>query len=122
MDQVGGKSRRMTIRAVYISGPYTVGDQAINVRNAMIAGTQLLEAGLLPFVPHLSHFWHMLSPRSWGQWIDYDLAWLNRCDVMLRLPGVSNGADLEEKEAKRLGIRVYHNLGLLIEEHGTRLR
>lgn len=95
---------------VYIAGPYTKGDVAVNVRNAMWAGQALLELGHSPYVPHLAHFWHLLCPGGWQQWIDLDLAWLQVCEAVLRLPGESVGADLEVKRASELGIPIYASL------------
>ncbi len=95
---------------VYIAGPYTNGDIAVNVRNAILAGQAVLERGHTPYVPHLIHFWHLLCPGPRQQWIDLDLAWLQVCEGVLRLPGESVGADLEVKRASELGIPIYASL------------
>lgn len=91
---------------VYVAGPYTKGDVAVNVRNAIFAGDALLKAGAVPFIPHLTHFWHLQCPGEYVQWIDYDLAFLPLCDAVLRLPGESHGADGETDAASRIGIPV----------------
>lgn len=92
---------------VYVAGPYTKGDVAVNVRQACLMGDLLLSEGYAPFIPHLTHFLHMLAPRAYEEWLAFDLEWLRTCDVVLRLPGESNGADKEVEEAKRLGMPVY---------------
>ncbi len=92
---------------VYVAGPYTNGDVAVNVRNAIQAGVQLLDAGHHPFIPHLSHFIHMQSPRPYEVWIALDNAFLPNCDALIRLPGKSSGADDEADLARELGITVY---------------
>ena len=51
------------IARIYIAGPYTNGDVAVNVRTAYEAANQLADLGFAPFVPHATHFWHMLFPR-----------------------------------------------------------
>lgn len=95
---------------VYIAGPITKGDVAANVRNAILAADAVRALGHIPFVPHLNHFWHMVAPRSYEDWLKIDMAWLRECDCVLRLPGESNGADLEVAEAVRLSIPVYYSI------------
>ena len=91
---------------VFISGPYTKGDVAQNVRAAIEAADLLLAQGYDPYVPHLTHFWHLLYPHDYEQWIALDLKWLSLCDLVVRLSGESVGADGETAEANRLGIPV----------------
>lgn len=103
---------------VYIAGPYTKGDAAINVREAILAGDAVFKSGHLPFIPRLTHFWHMVCPAPYEQWIAIDLEWLPCCDVLLRLPGVSSGADNEVTEAIRLGLPVFYSLAQFLSAHG----
>lgn len=98
------------MKTVYVSGPYTKGDVCVNVRDAVLAGDRILKAGFFPYVPHLTHFWHYLTPRPWQDWMALDLVWLAKCDAMLRLPGESKGADIEEAKALELGIPVFRSL------------
>jgi len=104
----------MAGKIVYIAGPYTKGDVAMNVREAIMYAKKLLENGFIPFVPHLSHFWDMIFPKDHDEWLEYDLQILSRCDIVLRIPGKSSGAKREIKEAKKLGIPVYDDLQELI--------
>lgn len=97
----------MSGKRVYIAGPYTLGDVAVNVRMAIAAGDELLAAGHWPYVPHLTHFWHMLYPRDWHDWIALDERYLLVCEAMVRLPGVSKGADHEAKLATTYGIPIF---------------
>lgn len=92
---------------VYVAGPYTKGDVAVNVRNAILAGQELIEAGHAPFIPHLSHFQHLLVPGPYEQWIALDLVWLEVCEALIRLPGESDGADAEVRRATMLSLPVY---------------
>jgi len=92
---------------IYIAGPYTKGDQAENVRNAIYAGSFIGNLGHFPFIPHLSHFWHMMIPENYEYWLRQDEEWLKCCDGLLRLPGESAGADREVELAKALGIPIY---------------
>lgn len=93
---------------VYIAGPYTKGDVAVNVARAIEAADMLLDAGHVPFCPHLTHFWHLHQSQPYQVWLDYDMEWLRVCDVVLRLDGESSGADKEVAEAEWLGKTVYY--------------
>lgn len=95
------------IARVYVAGPYTKGDVAINVRNAYEAANRLADLGFAPFVPHATHFWHMLFPRPYEFWLDLDAQFLPFCEAVLRLPGLSSGADKEVDLARTLGIPVF---------------
>ena len=107
------------MKRVYVAGPYTQGDVAQNVRAAYAAADRLANAGIAPFVPHHTHFWHMLFPRPYGEWLKLDLAFLPCCDAVLRLPGDSHGADGEVAEAKAAGIPVFFDIEQLIRELRT---
>lgn len=102
------------IRFVYVAGPITKGDQAVNVRRGIDAGHELMAAGLHPFVPHLSWFSHFVHATDYEDWLAYDFAWLQRCDALVRLPGESAGADREAAEARRLGLPVFEGVGRLL--------
>jgi hypothetical protein len=95
---------------VYISAPYTLGDQLVNVRNACLAGDGILKKGHYPLVPHLTALYHAISPKSYDEWLDLDRHIIPHCDALLRLPGKSKGADIEEALAKKLGIPIYHDI------------
>ena len=104
------------MKRVYVAGPYSSGDVAANVRNAYAAATRLADAGFAPFVPHHTHFWHLLFPRPYEEWLRLDLAFLPCCDAVLRLPGESSGADAEAREATTLRIPVFDDLEELLRE------
>ena|SRR5450759_4342389 len=99
---------------VYIAGPYTQGDVAVNVRNAFAAANRLADEGFAPFVPHGTHFWHLIFPRPHDFWLELDKAFLPFCEAVLRLPGPSNGADQELALAKSLGIPVFEDEASLL--------
>jgi len=90
---------------VYVSGPYTTGDQATNVAKAIDAAEMLWNKGYAPVVPHLSILWQMQHPHSWSEWIEMDLAILAGCDYIYRIPGESKGADQEIAFAREHGIK-----------------
>ncbi|WP_447983799.1 DUF7768 domain-containing protein [Nitrospira sp. Nam74] len=98
------------MKRIYVAGPYTHGDVAVNVRTAIIAGLELIGLGYAPYVPHLMHFVHMMLPQPYETWMAVDLAWVRQCDAMLRLSGTSSGADREEALARQIGIPVYSSV------------
>ncbi len=100
---------------VYVAGPYTKGDVVVNVRNAVLAGQTLWERGYWPFVPHLTHLWHTIIPQPYKQWLEFDLYPLEKCDILLRIPGPSSGADDEIEFAMEREIRVVYSLDDLPE-------
>ena len=95
---------------VYCAGPYSNGSESHNVRIALEAAEVLLRRGYEPYVPHLSHFWHLLFPHSYEAWMELDFAFLEVCDALFRLPGESPGADREVEAAKKWGIPVWLSL------------
>lgn len=93
---------------IYVAGPYSKGDVARNVREAIYIGNNLRALGHTPFIPHLTHFWHMLIPHDdISFWYGYDMEWLEMCDAVYRIPGESTGADMEVARAKELGMPVF---------------
>jgi hypothetical protein len=97
-------------RYIYIAGPYSSGDTVLNVRNAVLAAEELIKLELIPYIPHLTMFWHIITPHDYEFWLNYDLNWLNKCDGLLRLPGASSGADKEVEYAQNIRIPVYYSI------------
>ena len=95
---------------IYIASPYTLGDTALNVRRQIKAADKLLEMGHTPLIPCLSHLWHLVSPKSYEEWLRIGLAWVGYSDAVLRLSGESKGADEEVRYAQLIGLPVYHSL------------
>lgn len=96
---------------IYIAGPYSVGDVAQNVARALAMADWLAREGCAPFCPHLSHFFHLLHPHPWHFWIEQDLEWLRCCHALVRLPGESQGAEVEVVQARALGLPVFEAAG-----------
>jgi hypothetical protein len=102
---------------IYVAGPYGDPDPAVrerNVERAMAAGLALLDAGHVPYIPHLLHFFDDWATRR-GRCIPYDtyLRWdaefLACCEGLVYL-GASPGAERELELAVRLGKPVYSRL------------
>ena len=107
---------------VYLAGPYQSPDPVWNTHAVVQLASRLYESGLVvPLVPHLTLLWHLIEPRPADYWYAYDLHLLRRCDAVLRLPGNSQGADVETAEAKARGIPVFHDEASLLDWASTRL-
>jgi hypothetical protein len=107
---------------VYVAGPLSKGDVALNVKLAFKAATELLDYGYAPYVPHATHLWHMLYPQPYETWMQLDYQWLATCHAMLRLPGESLGADREEAFACECQIPVFQSIAELIAKVPTSAR
>lgn len=105
---------------IYIASPYTLGDQATNVRFQLRMWDALLSMHVIPIAPLWSHFQHLHRPRPYQDWIAYDNEIITRCDACLRLDAVdantgyrqseSTGADDEVRLFERLGKPVFRSL------------
>lgn len=107
---------------VYISSPYTKGDVAQNVRVQLDTADTLMTLGYCPFVPVFTHFQHLHKPRLYGDWLRIDEEFVRRSDVVLRLPGESNGAEREVKLALSLDIPVVYSIDELTHSSRFSLR
>lgn len=88
------------------------------VLHSLDVADDLFAMGLTPLPPLLSHFWAKYGrarKRKWDQWLAYDVALLaGSAEAVLRLPGVSRGADYEVAVAEAAGIPVFHDLERLV--------
>ena len=91
---------------VYVAGPYSSPDPCANTHEA-IAVADRISAFCWPLIPHLSHFWHTMSPKPYEFWTEHDFVLLARCDALLRFPGESPGADAEVGFSYTAGIPVF---------------
>lgn len=77
---------------VYLAGPYSKGDVMMNMRAAMNTARTLMDRGFVVFLPHLSGFQHLVDPRPYDDWLDYDYKVILCCDVLYRMPGLGLAA------------------------------
>ncbi|GLU44736.1 DUF4406 domain-containing protein [Allomuricauda sp. NBRC 101325] len=103
------------MKKVFIAGPYTKGDVAINVKKAMDIADEIIDLGHAPFCPHLTHFLHMNKAQPYEKWLAIDAEFLKCCDIAIRINGDSNGADKEIELANKIGIPVCYSLNELKE-------
>ncbi|MFT5723283.1 MAG: hypothetical protein ACI9JN_000392 [Bacteroidia bacterium] len=99
---------------IFISGPYTKGDVAQNVKMSMEVTNQLIDLGFAPYCPHLTHFLHMNNFQPYEKWLELDIEYMILCDAILRIPGDSAGADKEVELAKKRGILVFYDINQIL--------
>ena len=100
---------------VYIASPYTLGDVAVNVKLQLDTVDELMDLGFAPYAPLYSHFQHMAHPRPYTDWIEIDFVWVKICDCILRLGGVSSGADNEVSLAAELDKPIFYSIEELVK-------
>lgn len=93
-------------KLIYIASPYT-GDEENNTVLQIKTADELRALGFLPYWPLCTHYWHLLYPHKYEYWMQMDYEWIKRSDAVLRLPGESNGADLEVAFAEKNNILVF---------------
>lgn len=79
---------------VYVAGPYS-SDPGYNTCVAMDFGSALIRNGVSVVVPHLNHFMHERHAEPYETWMEVDFTLIERCNLLVRLPGHSPGADRE---------------------------
>lgn len=95
---------------VYVAGPYTKPDPIENTHTAIRIAEALYETGLVvPIIPHLTAFWHLVSPHPYEYWLAYDLLVMAGCDAVYRWAGESSGADGEVEQATKDGQPVFYD-------------
>jgi hypothetical protein len=103
---------------VYVAGPYSSGDLEENIDLAVFAAESLVSMGHVPFVPHLMYSaWEERVSRDYEFYMTQCLGILSRCEALLRIPGISPGADREVARALELEIPVFFEVGTLAEAH-----
>ena len=102
---------------IYLAGPIstdptdetkyaTKAQERANIRRAIDVADAFAMRGHSVFVPHLNRFWHIRHPRGFEFWMRQDENILRRCDLMVRMPGASRGADREQRYAEQNGVQV----------------
>ena len=100
---------------IYVASPYSRGNVEENLVKHKLAGNELINNGYAVVLPLLFHYQHELFPQDYMKWLELDIELMLRCDSVLRLDGVSEGADEEERIAKAHNIPVFYSLHELNE-------
>ncbi len=100
------------MKRIYVAGPLGPNDpgRALRIHSAICIGRELLELGHAPFVPHAFAATGIDGSASYEQMMSVCFAFLSTCDVLLRIPGASPGADREVVYAEAHGIAVCHSI------------
>lgn len=101
------------MKVVYIASPYTKGDKETNVRRQLCVSNTLMGMGFCPIAPLLTHYQHLLFPRTYEEWMKVDFEKVRRSDAVLRLEGESEGADREVDFARKHSIPVVYSISEL---------
>ena len=97
----------MRLQRIYISGPITKGNRNLSFYQASEAHLRLIATNDYSiFNPMLSMAMMANNELTWEQWLANDESFIEVCDMVLRLPGESIGADREVKFAESIGIPV----------------
>lgn len=94
------------MRRVYLSGPITKGNRTTNFAMSCEAHRLLLDDGHAVLNPMLSMMHPDAANITWDQWIVSDLKFVEVCDMVVRLPGESKGADTEVLHAEKHGVSI----------------
>jgi len=97
-------------KLIYIAAPYTHPDPVENTHRVIKVAEDIIRAGHIPYIPHLNLLWHIVVSHPPEFWYTYDLEILKRCDILLRLDGLSEGADREVKFAENHKIPIIYSL------------
>ncbi len=102
---------------VYIASPYSLGNKLDNVIRQLEMADKLMTLGIAPYIPLLNHYQQEYFPRQENDWLNLDLQFMRSCDAIIRIKPIidgkelpSLGADIEEHEARRLGIPVFYSI------------
>lgn len=95
---------------VYIACPMRQGHWTDNVIEALDIADDMMNKGYSVIIPILSWFWDMRHPHKFEDWIEMDYGLISISDAVFRIPGLSEGADLEMDYAAREGKNLYYDL------------
>lgn len=91
---------------VFLSGPYSDNPTARTLDAADLQHW-LMDKGYIVFCPHTAYHWlDQIRERTYEDWMRQCLAFVQKCDIVVRMPGVSPGSDRECSAAAKAGIPV----------------
>lgn len=98
---------------VFVASPYRHGNRLENVQRQIWMGHTLMDYGYTPILPLLMHYMEELRSRPDDEYRMADLELIEKSDAVLRLEGMSTGADAEVAYAETLGIPVVYDIAEL---------
>ncbi|MCK5017483.1 MAG: DUF4406 domain-containing protein [Candidatus Peribacteraceae bacterium] len=101
---------------IYLACPMTKGNWTTNVRQCLQFAEELFTKGYTPIAPVLTWFWDIVHYHSHEDWLEYAFGLVAVSDAVLRVPGVSEGADMELDYAVRHDIPIYTDINDLYKE------
>ena len=108
---------------VYLACPMRKGHWSDNVRMASRAARDIMRKGYAVINPIGSWLCDLVEPMGLDDWLQNDYGLINCCDCLVRLPGDSEGSDLEMDYAVRHDkpvftgtIDLYQNMPAEMEE------
>lgn len=112
------------MKKVYVAGAMSADnilDMLNNISQGIKLGSQLLEKGYAPFVPHFDIFFKIQNGVDYNvpmqYYYDYTMAWLEASDCVVVCPNWENskGTKAEIERANELKIPVYYSIDELEE-------
>jgi len=100
----------MQRKVVYLACPMRQGHWTDNVRAAAEVGALLIKKGFSVINPMGSWLLDVAVPLRFEDWIENDYGLIAASDCLYRIPGASEGADLEVAYAKSIGVPVFTEL------------
>jgi len=95
---------------IYIAHPITIGQPDRNMRNMIDACEEVWKLGCFAYGAFLNIMWEVVYPKTEGEYLKHDIAWMKKCDIAWRIPGESKGADKEIDKAIKAGIPIVYSL------------
>ena len=91
---------------VYICSPFS-GDHIAGTENAKRYSRYAVDAGAIPFAPHLLLPMYMKEDSERGQALYMDMVFLRRCDELWIFgENITSGMQAEIDQARKLGMKI----------------
>lgn len=100
---------------VYLSCPMRKGHWTDNVRTASKVAADMIRKGISVVNPMGSWLCDVAEPLECHEWLDNDCGIIEVCHAVYRIPGESEGADLECQHALACSVPVFYDLPSLYE-------
>lgn len=104
------------MKRIYVAGP--MGPEfdlrSRRVEQAMGIGLQIVRLGFAVYLPHLWHHADIDGIVPSETWMQCDFRWVESCDAVFRIPGISPGADRECELAREKKIPIFTSLEELL--------